>query len=592
MANGSMHAVLYLQTIKSIEMRSVVVIALLSLSVGFDVSATDSYGLKILPFPGTKLSEELPYMEDFQDSLGRHQAVQAYLSGLYGLGYLAASFDSLHYDTSRLTAYINQGKVYEWAQIDASQVDEGVLSRVGFRDKLYKNRRFNHVQLQGLQESILRHYENNGYPFAVVRLDDVKFDLEKISASLVVNTNRLYVIDSIEIVGDANISPVYLHSYLGIRTGDVYNERLIGEISSRIKELAFLRERKPVQVRFTDKSTTLLLNLADKKASRFTGMVGFLPKSKATSELIVTGEAQLKLLNSFGRGELINIDWRSLQPRTQDLNVNFAYPFVLSSPFGADLKFKLYKRDTLYLDLCSTAALQYLLRGGNALKAYVTSKETRVLSTSSAASIYSNVKSTIYGMGYVIRKLDYALNPRKGIVASMEGGAGTKRIQNDEDINPDSVYTRSTEYEGIATIDGYVPLSGRNVLRLGVAGGYRSSKSMFVNELYRLGGMATLRGFDEESIFASSYITYIIEFRYLLEQNSFAYVFFNGAYYENEINRLNNEPWVDTPYGYGAGISFETKAGIFSINYAIGQQQGNPPDLKAARVHFGIVSSF
>ena len=50
--------------------------------------------------------------------------------------------------------------------------------------------------------------------------------------------------------------------------------------------------------------------------------------------------------------------------------------------------------------------------------------------------------------------------------------------------------------------------------------------------------------------------------------------------------------WVDAPYGYGAGISFETKAGIFSINYAIGQQQGNPPDLKAARVHFGIVSSF
>ena len=588
-----MRAVSSHQIIRSIKLRYVVIIALLSLSgLGFDVSAVDSYGLKILPFPGTKLAEELPYVENFPDSLSRHQAVQAYLSDLYSMGYLAASFDSLHYDTVRLTAYLDQGKVYEWAQIDASEVDEGVLSRIGFRAKLYHNKFFNHLQLQGLQESILEYYENNGHPFAVVRLDDVKFDNEKISASLIVNTNRLYLIDSIEIVGDANISPIYLHSYLGIKTGDVYNERLIGEISSRIKELSFLRERKPAQVRFTDKSATLLLNLTGKKASRFTGMIGFLPKSKATSKLIVTGEAQLKLLNSFGRGELIHFDWRSLQPRTQDLNVNFVYPFVLSTPFGADLKFKLYKRDTLYLDLYSTAALQYLLRGGNSLKAYVHNKETRILSTGSAVSIYANVKSTLYGMGYTVRKLDYALNPRKGIAASIEGGAGTKRIQNDDDINPDSVDTRSTEYEGIATIDGYIPLSGRNVLRLGLAGGYRSSKSMFVNELYRLGGLATLRGFDEESIFASSYGTYIIEYRYLLEQNSFVYVFFNGAYYENEINRLKNESWVDAPYGYGAGISFETKAGIFSINYAIGQQQGNPPDLKAARVHFGIVSSF
>jgi len=195
-------------------------------------------------------------------------------------------------------------------------------------------------------------------------------------------------------------------------------------------------------------------------------------------------------------------------------------------------------------------------------------------------------------MGYSVRKLDYSLNPRRGISATLQGGAGTKRIKNDPDINPDSVDTRSVEYEGIATIDGYIPLSGRNVLHLGLAGGYRSSKSMFVNELYRLGGLATLRGFDEETIFASSYGTFLFEYRYLLEQNSFLYVFFNGAYYENEINRLQSQSWVDTPYGYGAGISFETKAGIFSINYAIGQQQGNPPDLKAARVHFGIISSF
>jgi len=353
--------------------------------LSFSAKAQKSFGLKILPYEGTALSEELTYQPVFPDSLSRHRGLQSYLAELYSMGYLAASFDSLRYDTAALTAFISQGKVYKWAQIDASQVDEGVLSTIGYRDKLFLKKPFNHTQLRDLQESILEHYENNGHPFVSVRLAEVKIEEEQISASLVVELNKLHSLDSVEIIGDANISLIYLYSYLGMKPGDTYNERLIGEIPARIKELPFLKESKPAQVRFTNKSTTVLLYLEDKKASRFTGMIGFLPKSKATSKLLITGEAELKLLNSFGRGELIDLSWRSLQPRTQDLNINLVYPFLLSTPFGLDLNFKLYKRDTLYLDLHSTAALQYLLRGGNALKAYVHNKETRVLSTGSAA---------------------------------------------------------------------------------------------------------------------------------------------------------------------------------------------------------------
>ncbi|MCC6690169.1 MAG: hypothetical protein IT235_01425, partial [Bacteroidia bacterium] len=48
----------------------------------------------------------------------------------------------------------------------------------------------------------------------------------------------------------------------------------------------------------------------------------------------------------------------------------------------------------------------------------------------------------------------------------------------------------------------------------------------------------------------------------------------------------------DTPYGFGAGTSFETKAGIFSLDYALGSQLGNPIYLKSGKIHFGIVSYF
>ena len=63
----------------------------------------------------------------------------------------------------------------------------------------------------------------------------------------------------------------------------------------------------------------------------------------------------------------------------------------------------------------------------------------------------------------------------------------------------------------------------------------------------------------------------------------------DGAWYENaSVNTYFN----DMPYSFGAGISFETKAGIFSLNYALGKQFSNPIDLRSGKIHFGIVNQF
>jgi hypothetical protein len=53
-----------------------------------------------------------------------------------------------------------------------------------------------------------------------------------------------------------------------------------------------------------------------------------------------------------------------------------------------------------------------------------------------------------------------------------------------------------------------------------------------------------------------------------------------------------NKRIIDRPLSFGAGISFETKAGIFNLTYALGKQLNNPIILRAAKIHFGIVSLF
>jgi len=81
------------------------------------------------------------------------------------------------------------------------------------------------------------------------------------------------------------------------------------------------------------------------------------------------------------------------------------------------------------------------------------------------------------------------------------------------------------------------------------------------------------------------------ELRYQFERDGYAFLFFDGAWYENQsIDPLGATR--DTPFGFGAGFTFGTKAGIFSISYALGKELGNPILLASNKIHFGFVSVF
>jgi hypothetical protein len=288
----------------------------------------------------------------------------------------------------------------------------------------------------------------------------------------------------------------------------------------------------------------------------------------------------------------------------QDLKVNFAYPYLFGSSFGIDLKFNLYKRDSTFLNLNQTLALQYLLSGGDYFKLFLNNKLSSLLGGNSVAGNnltppnninIENLASTralLYGIGIYRQRLDYRLNPRKGFFIDADGAVGTRKItlkaaQEVEEAEENE--GNNVQYEANFKGGYFVPLFKRATLLFQNFSGLTSATTIYENELSRIGGLKTLRGFDEESIFASLFTVFTFEARYLLEKNSYAHVFFDGAYYENKSVGRNI---VDRPFGFGAGFSFETKAGIFSISYALGKQFENPIEFRTGKIHFGIVGFF
>jgi hemolysin activation/secretion protein len=177
-------------------------------------------------------------------------------------------------------------------------------------------------------------------------------------------------------------------------------------------------------------------------------------------------------------------------------------------------------------------------------------------------------------------------------VFEITGSIGTRNVKKNSDINSelyDSIELRGTQYrlEGVA--DYFFPFAQRHVINAGAIGGYLGNSDAFENELFRIGGLKSLRGFNDESIIASSYIIGKLEYRYLMDLNSYLFTFYNLAWYEKNTNTTYVN---DTPSGFGAGMAFETKIGIMSLSYALGKEFNNPIQFKTAKIHFGIVNYF
>ncbi|MBI5219892.1 MAG: BamA/TamA family outer membrane protein [Bacteroidia bacterium] len=544
-----------------------------------------------------KLLKRSSFNTLFQDTLSLRKELGKVLQHYYENGFLAATIDSIKNVNNTTVAFLKSGKQYKWARLSFIDIDPFVLHKTGINPKSFDKAPVEQKKFRNAQKKIINYYENTGYPFARLKINCVEFNNDSITGLLSLEKNKLYLIDSIHIKGNARISPFYLQKYLAIKPNNIYNESIISAIGNRLKELSFLKETKNYEVEFTDDKANIYLYLENKKSNQFNGILGVLPNDKTTGKVLITGEVNVLLFNSFSRGESVSFDWKKLEASSQELKAKLNYPFIFKLPLGVDIDFSLHQKDTAYLSANTVLGLQFLMQRGNYLKAYLENKNSSLISTKGLENItsippYADINIILYGIGYNDEHLDYKFNPRKGYSIKINACAGEKKIRKNAKVNPavyNNIKLNSTQAEGTADISFFIPVFEKTAVMIQNKSGYIYNSTLFENELFKIGGLKTLRGFNENSFLVSSYSIMTAEYRLLFEQNSCLYVFFDGGYYEkNIISKFLS----DFPIGFGAGIDFETKAGIFTVNFALGKQFDNPVEIRSAKIHFGYITRF
>ena len=545
-----------------------------------------------------KAVTSLNYRQNVPSLKEAYKELGAVISSLQSKGYLLASVDSVKSDSIRIMAFVSANGLFRFAHLRLGNLNPGLASRLGISEKLYFGKPFRYREVARSIEKIITWHENNGYPFATVALDSVSINDNQLSACFNVQKNKFFKIDSIQVEGSARVSRKFMYKYLGVKSGMPYNEQLIASLSQKLKQLPFIIQTRSPETRLTDKKNTLLLFIDKKEASQFDGIIGLLPDAN-TGKTVITGDVKLKLVNGiFRSGETFDLEWRRLQSQTQDFNGRVIYPYLFGTPVGTDYNLKIYRRDTTFVDINNNIGLQYYFSGLNNFKFFYRTRTSNLISTSGLDFVttlpdYADISTRSYGLGLYFEKLDYRFNPRKGIFVQVTTQTGNRTIRQNVNVNPaayDNLQLRSIQYQAEGAVAAYINIGGNNVVKLGVQGAsVFGTSTLFTNELFRIGGLKTLRGFEEESIFASTYVIPTLEYRFLFSENSHLLLFGEGAFYENTSN---HQYMNDTPVSFGAGISFDTKAGILNLNYALGSQFGNGFDVRSGKIHFGLTALF
>ena len=524
--------------------------------------------------------------------------------------FLTASIDSLIQQDSIYTAYLFLGKRYDNFQISNGNIEAFFIKRTGLARFLDKS--INYFQLKELQEKLLIAAENNGYPFATTQLREIAIEKKEVRAKLSLKKGQLIRLASLKTEGEGQLNTRYLENYLGLKQGDLYQKNKILASSERLQELPFIKETRSPVIRFKENEATVNLFLAPKKANRFDFLIGVLPNNQESGKVLITADIDAEFQNQFGKGERIHFEFEQLRPETQRIILETNYPYLLNTPLGVDFEFGLYKRDSTYRDLIWNFGLQYLFEGGNYFKAFSKNIASTLLVIDENSIVRNrqlpqnlDIRNSAFGVAYQLEKLDYRFNPRSGWLLQIEGSAGFKTIkknnniieladENDPTFDFGSLYNpldlTTFQYQLTGRIDKYFPIAKRSVLKTSIHGATIISENpIFRNEQFRLGGNQLLRGFDEESVFATSYILGTLEYRYLIGQDSYFFVFGDMGYLDN---KTNENDFSNHPIGVGAGMTFETRAGIFGISYALGKSEDTAFEFRTAKVHFGFVSLF
>tara|TARA_B110001450_G_scaffold59040_1_gene55743 strand:- start:1036 stop:2649 length:1614 start_codon:yes stop_codon:yes gene_type:complete len=517
----------------------------------------------------TSVLEKLDYIKVHKDTTSINIEVHKISDYLKTLGYFTNTIHEIKKENKQYAAYFSLNNKIENAIIKIRSGFEIYLKNFKIKNNTIiipiKN-------LQNTLHEISNNLDKIGASFSKVQLQNVTIKNKTLLADLDIIRSKKRIINNVIIRGYENFPKSYLKNYFNINDSSVFNQFMVTEIDEASKNLRFVSIIKPPEVLFTKDSTSLFLYFKKKQHNSFDGIVSF--TSKENGKVLFNGNVDLKLNNLLNKGEQFELFWNSIGEERQELKLSSKTPYVFNSKFTPQISFSIYKQDSTFLNTKFDSKLFYNIAPRVKLAITYNSESSENLNkiNSNNLETFNNHFLGLH-LNYNIAKNDFFFNDLFSIAINPSFG---KRKTNQEN---------SSQFKLEISASYLWSINFRNSLFIKNSTSYLNSNNYLDNELFRVGGANSIRGFIEQSIFTSSFSYINMEYRFLTSQKSYLYSITDfGKFKTNQKN--------ENLFSIGLGYLFTVRNAQINISTAMGKNSSQKFDFNKSRLSVSWINFF
>ena len=493
-----------------------------------------------------------------------------FLSKLSKIGYLTSSYLSTQQINDSIFEYkCDVGKRTDMIHI---YIDKDYQKIAGINDDsinlpISENENF--------INSILKKYESIGYALVKAKLINLKNKDNFITAQLKIEQGKKRQLNDIIINGYAKFPLGHLKNLNRLYKKKVFNIQNLEQLQKNIDQYRFVRQIKNPEILFTKDSTKIYVYVEKANTNSFDGFLGFTNDDK--KNILLSGYVDLKLNNIINNGEKLAINWRSNGQKQSTFNAGIELPYIFNSPIGIKANLNIIKQDSTFQTTQTALDLGYFFNYNTRLYIGYQSSESSDIKNLNTALIsdFTNTFITT-NFEYLFYKNEYAMFPEKTAV-NVKIGAG----------NRNSKFQNNSQFFANLQLKHDLYINQKNCINLKSQSFYLQSDSYIINELYRFGGINSVRGFNENILQGNLFTSILTEYRYLVNSNLYVHSILDyGIYQDKTVNTFNKL------FGVGFGFGLLTKNGLFNLVYANGTTKGQQFKLANSLVQISLKAIF
>lgn len=521
---------------------------------------------------------------------------------LNDLGYfnseLKISVDSLLQDSIysiNLSYNINEGSPSYINNISINGINKIDSANIYQQFSFLEGEIYSSNRLEEVISNSLDYLEDNGFPFAVIKINSVVFENDTLDDERNVNLNLMFEkgllgkIDNIEILGNTKTKDYVITRELRIDSSEVYSQNRIDEIPPKLNRLRFFQPVKRPLFYLNNKDEGILqISVEEKETNNFDGVVGYVPGND-NEKGYFTGFVNISLRNLFGTGRGAAFRWEQLSRETQEIEIKYLEPWLFSYPFNINLGLFQRKQDTTYVQRHINVQLDYLAT--EEISAGFIFETQATIPTDNGTNQFTvfNSSTITTGVNFQIDSRDDFYAPTSGVYFLNSYKYSRKKINGPARFITSQTETNITLQKIEVDFNTFIEIFNRNIIAIGVHGRELQGSFFEISDLYFLGGTNSLRGYRERQFQGNRLLWSNLEYRYLLTRRSFAFAFFDSGYFlRSEDQSRNIQKISDVKLGYGIGINLETGLGVLGVSFALAQGDS----FSEGKIHFGLLNEF